>query len=198
MLRAQDCLLSRVSLLYTPHYLGNVGRYMKLCHTREELARLPQGPKLVLATLPSLQAGMARDLFMEWAPHPKNLILFTQQAEVMATPHYAHNTSITLSCLLTAQRECGVNSDQFIMLWACLCGQRMGVLHPGVADQSAGCTIETVLSQHVPCLEEQDSCLSTHATLTCSGAFMPCKCSCMQWTALAKGYPSSASRHNTA
>ena len=57
-------------------------RYMKLCHTREELARLPQGPKLVLASLPSLQAGCARDLFLEWAPDPKNLILFTQQAEV--------------------------------------------------------------------------------------------------------------------
>ncbi|KAL0041377.1 hypothetical protein WJX79_001220 [Trebouxia sp. C0005] len=56
-------------------------RYVKLCHTREELGRLPQGPKLVLATLPSLQAGMARDLFLEWAADPKNLILFTQQAE---------------------------------------------------------------------------------------------------------------------
>ena len=55
---------------------------MKLCHTREELARLPQGPKLVLATLPSLQAGMARELFVEWAGDPRNLILFTQQAEV--------------------------------------------------------------------------------------------------------------------
>jgi hypothetical protein len=57
-------------------------RYLKLCHTREELGRLPQGPKLVLATLPSLQAGMARDLFVEWAVDPRNLILFTQQAEV--------------------------------------------------------------------------------------------------------------------
>ena len=59
-----------------------VSRYLKLCHTREELARLSQGPKLVMATLPSLQAGMARDLFVEWAADPKNLILFTQQAEV--------------------------------------------------------------------------------------------------------------------
>lgn len=56
-------------------------RYLKLCHTREELGRLPQGPKLVLATLPSLQAGMARELFVEWAADPRNLILFTQAAE---------------------------------------------------------------------------------------------------------------------
>lgn len=53
-----------------------------MCHTREELGRLPQGPKLVLATLPSLQAGMARELFVEWAADPRNLILFTQAAEV--------------------------------------------------------------------------------------------------------------------
>lgn len=85
--------------------LSNVagGRYMKLCHTREELARLPQGPKVVLATLPSLQAGMARDLFMEWAPHPKNLILFTQQAEVCLYPTMHTSHTLALFCLLAAQ-----------------------------------------------------------------------------------------------
>lgn len=85
---------------------------MKLCHTREELARLPQGPKLVLATLPSLQAGMARDLFMEWAPHPKNLILFTQQAEVLLHP--TMHTSFpcrSLACLLHRHSH-GVKPDQ--------------------------------------------------------------------------------------
>ena len=56
---------------------------MKVCHTREELARLPQGPKLVLATLPDLSAGMSRELFMQWAPNPSNTILFTQEAEVI-------------------------------------------------------------------------------------------------------------------
>ena len=75
-------------------------RYMKLCHTREELARLPQGPKLVLATLPSLQAGMARDLFMEWAPDPKNLVLFTQQAEVRLSTTAAINASLINPSLL--------------------------------------------------------------------------------------------------
>ena len=55
---------------------------MKLCRSREELAHLPNTPKLVLATLPSLEAGPARDLFADWASDPRNLILFTQRAEV--------------------------------------------------------------------------------------------------------------------
>ena len=56
----------------------------------EEVARLSQGPKLVLATLPSLQAGMARQLFVEWAGDPRNLFLFTQQAEVHPFAAYGH------------------------------------------------------------------------------------------------------------
>ncbi len=75
---------------------------MKLCHAREELARLPQGPKVVLATLPSLQAGMARDLFVEWAADPRNLILFTQQAEVckvITSRNHPHTYSFTQSSL---------------------------------------------------------------------------------------------------
>lgn len=69
---------------------------MKVCHTREELARLPQGPKLVLATLPSLTAGMSRELFMQWAPNPKNTILFTQEAEVGAQTSPDSPFSVTL------------------------------------------------------------------------------------------------------
>lgn len=89
-------------------------RYMKLCHTREELARLPQGPKLVLATLPSLQAGMARDLFMEWAPDPNNLILFTQQAEVRPPPPRIRYMRSTL--LLTCCTDMNLTSNLFTPL----------------------------------------------------------------------------------
>lgn len=78
-------------------------RYMKLCHTREELARLPQGPKLVLATLPSLQAGMARELFVEWAGDPRNLILFTQQAEAGSLGAQLQAHSLQGSSPLTLQ-----------------------------------------------------------------------------------------------
>ena len=106
-------------------------RFMKLCHTRQELARLPQGPKLVLATLPSLQAGMARDLFVEWAHDPKNLILFTQQAEVLpCTP---------IKFLLTPGKVCNAVAytrrsapQRQLQLWkiGCLVVSSPAELHP--------------------------------------------------------------------
>ncbi len=40
------------------------------------------GPKVVLATLASLEAGLARQLFIEWARDPKNLIIFPLEAQV--------------------------------------------------------------------------------------------------------------------
>jgi len=53
---------------------------------REELGRLPQGPKVVLATLPTLGAGPAQQLVLEWAGDPRNAVIFTQQPEVRAVP----------------------------------------------------------------------------------------------------------------
>ncbi|KAG2494598.1 hypothetical protein HYH03_007363 [Edaphochlamys debaryana] len=45
----------------------------------EELGAIP-GPKVVLATLASLEAGPARQLLVEWAAQPRNTIIFTERA----------------------------------------------------------------------------------------------------------------------
>jgi hypothetical protein len=55
---------------------------VRLCHTRAELAALGHGPKLVLATLASLEAGGARQLLVEWAANPASLVLFPGAAPV--------------------------------------------------------------------------------------------------------------------
>eukprot|EP00850_Spirogloea_muscicola_P005295 SM000024S07757 [mRNA] locus=s24:318967:324274:+ [translate_table: standard] len=57
-------------------------KYLKLCHTREELEALGAGPKVVLASLASLEAGYSRQLFVEWASHPANLVLFTEHGQM--------------------------------------------------------------------------------------------------------------------
>eukprot|EP00850_Spirogloea_muscicola_P008938 SM000049S16709 [mRNA] locus=s49:243078:248533:+ [translate_table: standard] len=57
-------------------------KYLKLCHTREELEVLGAGPKVVLASLASLEAGYSRQLFVEWASHPANLVLFTEHGQM--------------------------------------------------------------------------------------------------------------------
>ena len=59
-------------------------RFFKLCRNTDELAHLPNSPKLVLATMPSLDVGLSRELFADWSQHPRNLVLFTQRAEVGA------------------------------------------------------------------------------------------------------------------
>lgn len=65
--------------LFLPLFLPP--RYLKLCSSREELARLPQGPKVVLATSPTLEAGFSRQLFVEWAGDPRNAILLVLPPE---------------------------------------------------------------------------------------------------------------------
>ncbi|RVE39746.1 hypothetical protein evm_015604, partial [Chilo suppressalis] len=51
-------------------------RHLQLCHSVAEVTRTP-GPKVVLASFPDLEAGFARDLFLQWAPHQQNSIVLT-------------------------------------------------------------------------------------------------------------------------
>ncbi|KPJ01523.1 putative cleavage and polyadenylation specificity factor subunit 2 [Papilio xuthus] len=51
-------------------------RHLQLCHSVVEVTRTP-GPKVVLASFPDLEAGFARDLFLQWAPNNLNSIVLT-------------------------------------------------------------------------------------------------------------------------
>lgn len=51
-------------------------RHVQLCHSAGDVTRTP-GPKVVLASFPDLEAGFARDLFLQWAPHSHNSIVLT-------------------------------------------------------------------------------------------------------------------------
>ena len=70
----------------TVHQLRLTCRNVKVCQSPEQLAALPPGPKAVLATLPSLEAGPAQELFVEWAGDPHSLILFTERPPVRSHP----------------------------------------------------------------------------------------------------------------
>ncbi|EFJ50753.1 hypothetical protein VOLCADRAFT_31342, partial [Volvox carteri f. nagariensis] len=47
----------------------------------EELGAFP-GPKVVLAPMPSLESGPARELLVQWGALPRNTIIFTERAQV--------------------------------------------------------------------------------------------------------------------
>ena len=51
-------------------------RFLKICHERRELDSLPRGPKVVLASMASLDAGPARGLVSEWPSNSRNLVIF--------------------------------------------------------------------------------------------------------------------------
>jgi cleavage and polyadenylation specificity factor subunit 2 len=56
-------------------------KFLTLCHSMDELNALPAGPKVVLASFGSLEAGPARHLFARWAEDKKNLVVLTSQPE---------------------------------------------------------------------------------------------------------------------
>ena len=51
-------------------------RYIRSYHSIEELDRIPD-PKVVLASPPDLECGLARELFLRWAGDQKNSVVFT-------------------------------------------------------------------------------------------------------------------------
>ncbi|GIL47423.1 hypothetical protein Vafri_4241 [Volvox africanus] len=61
----------------------------------EELGAFP-GPKVVLATMPSLEGGPARELLVQWASLPRNTILFTERAQAgtLAAALQTHDPSV--------------------------------------------------------------------------------------------------------
>ena len=54
-------------------------RAVRPCHSVGDVARLPRGPKVVVASLSSLDAGVARELLVEWAGNPNCAVVFPGQ-----------------------------------------------------------------------------------------------------------------------
>ncbi|KAM2975886.1 hypothetical protein FF1_001995 [Malus domestica] len=54
---------------------------IRLLVNKSELDNAPDGPKVVLASMASLEAGFSHDIFVEWANDAKNLVLFTERAQ---------------------------------------------------------------------------------------------------------------------
>jgi cleavage and polyadenylation specificity factor subunit 2 len=53
-------------------------RHLKLCHSMSELNKVPS-PKVVLASMPDLESGFGRELFLMWGASPKNSVILTSR-----------------------------------------------------------------------------------------------------------------------
>ncbi|XP_044507077.1 cleavage and polyadenylation specificity factor subunit 2 [Mangifera indica] len=56
-------------------------KHVTLLINKSELDKAPDGPKVVLASMASLEAGFSHDIFVEWASDAKNLVLFTERGQ---------------------------------------------------------------------------------------------------------------------
>ncbi|KAK6936840.1 Metallo-beta-lactamase [Dillenia turbinata] len=56
-------------------------KHVTLLINKNELEKVPEGPKIVLASMASLEVGFSHDLFVEWASDTKNLVLFSERGQ---------------------------------------------------------------------------------------------------------------------
>ncbi|XP_022985441.1 cleavage and polyadenylation specificity factor subunit 2 [Cucurbita maxima] len=56
-------------------------KHVTLLINKSELDNAPDGPKVVLASMASLEAGYSHDIFVEWATDAKNLVLFSERGQ---------------------------------------------------------------------------------------------------------------------
>ncbi|XP_018497303.1 cleavage and polyadenylation specificity factor subunit 2 [Galendromus occidentalis] len=54
-------------------------KYLIPCHSHGEIQSVSE-PKVVLASMPDLESGYGRDLFMLWASNPKNSVILTSRS----------------------------------------------------------------------------------------------------------------------
>ncbi|XP_051121439.1 cleavage and polyadenylation specificity factor subunit 2 isoform X2 [Andrographis paniculata] len=56
-------------------------KHVTLLVNKAELEKVPDGPKIVLSSMGSLEVGFSHDIFVEWAADSKNLVLFTERGQ---------------------------------------------------------------------------------------------------------------------
>lgn len=78
-------------------------RRVRVLQSAQEALALA-GPKVVLASVPPLSLGHARQLFPDWAADPRNLILFPTQPPV--DMHTSTAASLPLHCILSMLLGC--------------------------------------------------------------------------------------------
>ncbi|CAL1299591.1 unnamed protein product [Larinioides sclopetarius] len=54
-------------------------KHLQLCHSLSELNKVSE-PKVVLASMPGMECGFSRDLFIQWCSNPRNSIILTSRS----------------------------------------------------------------------------------------------------------------------
>lgn len=91
-------------------------KHVRLCHNLAELAKIPE-PKVVLASVPDLQCGFSRDLFLAWCGSSKNSIILTNRTSPGTLARYLienpQNKTVTMEIRRRVKLE-GPELDEFL------------------------------------------------------------------------------------
>ncbi|KAH7429669.1 hypothetical protein KP509_09G061000 [Ceratopteris richardii] len=85
----------------------------QLCSSRKKFATLdPTKPKVVFASMASLEAGFARELFVEWASEPNNLVLFTERSQVGTLAHMVQTEPVPKFVKVTMSKKVPLTGEE--------------------------------------------------------------------------------------
>ncbi|CAG0891466.1 unnamed protein product [Darwinula stevensoni] len=79
-------------------------KHLQLCHSLAELARVPE-PKVVLASMPDLESGFSRDLFMSWCQRKNNSIIFTSRTSPSSLARHLIENPVSQSLQLSVSHR---------------------------------------------------------------------------------------------
>lgn len=85
--------------------------HVRPCNDAEELSQVP-GPRVVLASLGSLDTGFARDLFVQYAGDPRNRVIFPSRSSSDSLAHKIMTASIPYSLPMTIERRVPLVGDE--------------------------------------------------------------------------------------
>lgn len=79
-------------------------KYIQICHSLADLHKVPE-PKVVLASVPDMQCGFSRELFVQWCGNPKNCIVLTSRTSPGTLSRYLVDNPLQKTITLDVKRR---------------------------------------------------------------------------------------------
>eukprot|EP00252_Welwitschia_mirabilis_P013317 TRINITY_DN2933_c0_g1_i2.p1 TRINITY_DN2933_c0_g1~~TRINITY_DN2933_c0_g1_i2.p1 ORF type:complete len:452 (-),score=102.77 TRINITY_DN2933_c0_g1_i2:296-1651(-) len=87
-------------------------RHINVVTSKEDIEKVPAGPKVVLASMASLEGGFSRDIFIEWATDTKNLIIFTERGQFGTLARMLQAEPAPKAVKLTVSKRVPLSGDE--------------------------------------------------------------------------------------
>lgn len=86
-------------------------KHITCCHTLSDLLNVPE-PKAVLVSVPDLECGFSRDLFVQWTSNPKNSIILTTRSSPGSLARHLIDNPKTSSVEMMVRRRVYLEGEE--------------------------------------------------------------------------------------